>query len=450
MKAYQECKDSGVEWIGNIPTHWTTTRIKSVVESIINGVWGDDPQEDENDIICVRVADFDMQVLGVGKDKLTTRNIPENQQGERLLATDDLLIEKSGGGEIQPVGRAIKFDLDEKAVCSNFIGKVSVNKTKAFPSFLLYYLSNLYSKAINTRSIKQTTGIQNLDTYSYFSERISLPPLPEQQAIADFLDRKTAQIDTLIEKKQRQIELLQEQRTALINHAVTKGLNPNAKMKDSGMEWLGEIPSHWEVMKVKRYIDVIDGDRGSEYPNEKDYVDSGIPFLSSKNIIDNKLDLTEVRYISQEKFDRLGRGKLVKNDLVITVRGTIGSIGYFLGQEHQTAFINAQMMILRTNEELSSKYFYYFARSNFWFTQLDYSAYGAAQQQLSNVVLQNLSIVVPPFDEQVSIENYLDQKLEQVEKTTQKVRNEITLLEEYRTALISEAVTGKIDVRTAE
>ncbi len=358
---------------------------------------------------------------------------------------NDIIITMMGTtGQAKVVPQNIK-----PGIFDSHIIRVRVNK-RTFPEFVSMLINDSYYVYNQVKINSKGSIMEGLNSSIVKAIQIALPPPPEQQIIANFLDRKTAQIDTLIEKKQQQIDLLQEQRTALINHAVTKGLNPDVRMKDSGVEWLGEIPSHWEAQKVKRVVDVIDGDRGKEYPNDNDYVNTGIPFLSSKNIIDNKLDLTEVRFISKEKFERLGRGKLAKGDLVITVRGTIGSVGCFLGDEYETAFINAQMMILRPEKELSSKFFYYLARSNYWFTQLDYSAYGAAQQQLSNVVLQNLSIALPPQQEQKAIMDFLDHRMAQHESTVQRIRSEISLLQEYRTALISEAVTGKIDVRTAE
>lgn len=173
MKPYPKYKDSGIEWIGEIPEHWNYHRIKPLITSSTNGIWGDDPKDDDNDLVCIRVADFDYDHLKISNQNITLRNIPFNQQSDRLLKRNDLLIEKSGGGEQQPVGRLVIYDNDfDKAVCSNFIGKMTVNEDMILARYLLYYTSSLYSKRLNTKSIKQTTGIQNLDLYSYFSEII--------------------------------------------------------------------------------------------------------------------------------------------------------------------------------------------------------------------------------------------------------------------------------------
>lgn len=244
MRKYPAYRDSGVEWLGEIPTHWSLSRIKNAIAYAINGIWGNEPKEDGEDIICIRVADFEMERLGVSHNNLTYRCIPIRNDDQRILRKGDLLIEKSGGGEKQPVGRVISYDLNENAVSSNFIAKISPNNDITDSGFLLYSFNVCYSFGINNLSIKQTTGIQNLDTTHYFNNQFCFPPLDEQTRIVSFLKHKTHQIDDLICKKQKLIELLKEERTALINQAVTKGLNTNVPMKDSGIDWLGEIPEH--------------------------------------------------------------------------------------------------------------------------------------------------------------------------------------------------------------
>jgi type I restriction enzyme S subunit len=437
MKAYPAYQETGVEWIGAIPCHWSTARMRVVVDSIVNGVWGDEPQGDKNDLVCVRVADFDMLTLGVSREKLTTRNIPQNQQGERLLFKDDLLIEKSGGGDISPVGRVIRFDLDEKAVCSNFIGKVSVNKANVLPSFLLYYTTNLYSKAVNTRSIKQTTGIQNLDTYSYFSERISIPTLPEQQAIADFLDRKTAQIDTLIAKKQRQIELLQE----LINQAVTKGLNPSAPLKDSGVEWLGEIPSHWEVVKLKYIGKAFIG--LTYNPENVTDEENGTLVFRASNVQDEKIVFDDNVYVKMEIPERL----ITKvGDILICVRsGSRDLIGKnaLIDEKSAGHAFGAFMTVFRSD----INYFLSYVFKSQLFKVQSGIFNTSTVNQLTQGSLYSFQVAIPPFGEQEEIIQVLNNELAQIDETTNRVATQIELLQEYRTALISEAVTGKIDVR---
>jgi len=183
------------------------------------GVWGDEEKGDQNDLICLRVADFDFDYFGLSDTDLTTRNIPENQHS-RILEKGDILLEKSGGGEKQTVGRAVRFDSNDRAVCSNFIEKLTPLKVHN-SKYISYLMGALYFGTINVRSIKQTTGIQNLDIYTYFSEVVPFPEKTIQKSIADFLDRETEKIDGMMKKVEMQIEKLQEYRQALITNAVT-------------------------------------------------------------------------------------------------------------------------------------------------------------------------------------------------------------------------------------
>lgn len=212
-------KASGVEWLGDVPAHWEVARLKWSSSGAVNGVWGNEP-DGENDLACVRVADFDRRNFGVNFDDPTLRAISRSQRAGRELRRGDLLLEKSGGGDKQPVGCVVLFDYDEPAVTSNFIARVSTTQG-ASPRFWVYVHAALYSGKLNYPAIKQTTGIQNLDSDAYFDTPAAFPPAPEQEAIASFLDRETAAIDRLHHQIGIAIERLQEHRTALVTAAVT-------------------------------------------------------------------------------------------------------------------------------------------------------------------------------------------------------------------------------------
>lgn len=217
-------KDSGVEWLGEIPEGWELKRLKWSTTSVKNGVWGDEAKGDDHDLACIRVADFDRRNQSVDESNLTFRNVdPSDLQG-RLLEKGDLLIEKSGGGENWPVGYVVQFNHSFPAVTSNFIARVSLS-TYANSSFFKYFHLLLYSARVTTRSINQTSGIQNLDSTSYFNNLAVFPPLLTQKAIAAFLDRETAKLDALVAEAESAIELLQERRSALITAAVTGKIN---------------------------------------------------------------------------------------------------------------------------------------------------------------------------------------------------------------------------------
>lgn len=211
---------SGVQWLGEIPAHWVIKRVRDSVRSTKGGVWGNDANEDSNDIWCVRVADFDRLTLNVSKKKQTLRNVVGPERGGRILERGDLLLEKSGGGEKSPVGFVVLYDHDEPAVCSNFISRVRVADGQ-YPRFWLYVHAALYGTGLTGRSIKQTSGIQNLDQSSYFDESVAFPPLAEQIEIAAWLDVETQKMDALMASSIKVAELLSERRQALISATVT-------------------------------------------------------------------------------------------------------------------------------------------------------------------------------------------------------------------------------------
>jgi type I restriction enzyme S subunit len=212
-------KPSGIDWLGDVPEHWIIDRVKWSTTGSINGIWGEEPNGID-DLICVRVADFDRDRFVVVDEPPTLRAIDPTQRRGRLLERGDLLIEKSGGGEKQLVGCVVYFDHDFEAVCSNFVARIPITSSFS-PRFWSYVHSFLYAGHLNYPSIKQTTGIQNLDTAMYLDTRVVFPPPAEQLAIADFLDRETTKIDSMIAKVDAVIERLQEYRTALITAAVT-------------------------------------------------------------------------------------------------------------------------------------------------------------------------------------------------------------------------------------
>lgn len=211
-------KDSGVPRIGVIPTNWEITRIAASIASVKNGTWGADPGG-AYDLRCVRVADFDRASQSVHDRNITFREVRPSERVGRLLMRGDLLLEKSGGGENSPVGFVVLFDSDEPAVTSNFVARIKL-KEGMDPRFWNYVHGSNYRSRLTVRSIKQSTGIQNLDHVNYFNEAAALPPYSEQVAIANYLDRETAELDAAIADAREAIALSKERRAALISAAV--------------------------------------------------------------------------------------------------------------------------------------------------------------------------------------------------------------------------------------
>jgi type I restriction enzyme, S subunit len=441
---YPEYKQSGVEWLGNVPEHWEVDRAKWSAISCQNGIWGAEPDGDD-DLVCIRVADFDRQSLRVSTEKLTMRSVAGKDRRNRLLEMGNLLLEKSGGGEQQLVGAVVEFNQSFPAVSSNFIARM-VASDDMNSRFLVYLHSHLYSGRVNFRSIKQTTGIQNLDSQAYLDEAITYPPLEEQQTIATFLDYKTAKIDALIAKKKALLEKLAEKRISLISHAVTKGLDPSAPMRDSGIDWLGEIPAHWEVKRLK-FLSTKIGSGVTPRGGATVYQDSGIPLLRSQNIHFDGLKLQDVAFIDESIHADMKNSQVLNGDVLLNITGaSIGRCNFWSG-EYEDANVNQHVCIIRPNEKVKTSYLCYAMSSNVGQAQIDIEQTGAGREGLNFEALKTFTFSLPSSEEQQAIVDFLNDKTAKIDGHKEKIESVITRLQEYRSALITNAVTGKIDVR---
>ena len=430
MDRYPQNKDSGIEWIGEIPSHWEVERLLSSVRGCTNGVWGNEP-DGVTDLVCVRVADFNRTKFRVSFKNSTIRSIPMNKRNGRVLKRGDLLLEKSGGGKLQPVGVVVLFNHGIKAVCSNFIARISVDSC-CNPVFLTYLHAYLYAIRVNTRSIKQTTGIQNLDSYSYLNERAAFPPLTEQISISKYLDTKTSQIDSLVEKLEQKIELLKEYRTALIIQCVTKGLDRNVEMKDSEIEWIGEIPRHWSISSLKYSLNLIMGQ--SPETGALNDEGKGIPFLQGCKEFGIRYP-NPVQYISSPlKICNQG-------SILLSVRAPVGRLNY----SDQNYCIGRGLCALCAIENISHIKFAQF-QMEILIYELERVSSGSTYTAVTVSDIKTLFYIVVPIDEQIQIAKHLDRKTSQIDSLIAKLDRKIELHKEYRQSLISNVVTGKVRV----
>lgn len=230
VRAGYDMVPSGIHWSAEVPSAWSVMPLKRVFSSVQPGVWGEEPDGGEDDILCVRVADFDRPRLRVGDSVETIRKVSAGDRRAKMLQRGDLLIEKSGGTGINPVGFVAIYDREAEAVCANFIARMRVNDDQD-SRFWMYALHASYASGLTWNYVKQTTGIQNLDLNALLSERFPVPPPEEQREIAAHMDRETARIDALIARSERLIELSQERRAALITAAVTGQIEVTTAIK---------------------------------------------------------------------------------------------------------------------------------------------------------------------------------------------------------------------------
>lgn len=440
---YPNYKDSGVEWLGEVPAHWGIDRLKRSTIITKNGIWGDEPQQDEHDIPCVRVADFDRQALRVELTQPTIRNVVEKDRVQRLLSRGDLLLEKSGGGDGQPVGCVVLYDDPRPAVCSNFVARVQIAPGMN-SSFWRYVHAAAYSVRLNTRSIKQTSGIQNLDASQYLDERAGFPSLSEQNQIAAFLDRETAKIDELVAEQLRLMELLKEKRQAVISHAVTKGLNSDAHMKSSGVEWLGQVPAHWEVMRLSSLSTKITN--GFVGPTRDILTDDGIRYLQSLHIKGNTIRFEVPYFVAEEWSNHHRKSILETGDVLIVQTGDIGQTAV-VTEEFAGCNCHALIIVAPLRPVVDGEWMSWALNSDYGFHTLLSIQTGALHPHLNCGNVKDISIPLPSIAEQRRIVEYIKEQIHGFDTLTAEAQRAIALLKERRTALISAAVTGSINIR---
>ena len=448
LAQHLELKDSGIEWLGSVPEHWTIERLHRSVQGCFNGIWGNEPNG-HDDLTCVRVADFDRVRRRVRLAKPTVRAIATAERKHRLMRNGDLLLEKSGGGDLQPVGIVILYDHNAEAVCSNFVARMQV-ACHYDPNFLVYLHSHLYSIGLNVRSIKQTTGIQNLDSSSYLRERVAFPPPAEQVAIAHFLEHIDDQIRCCIRGKENLIKLLKEQKYAIINHAVTRGLDSAIRLKDSGIEWLGDMPSHWAVRRLRntcsmRVSNVDKHKRSDELPVRLcNYID-----VYKNDRIHSELDFMHATATE----DEIERFRLQRGDVLITKDSeTWNDIGIpaVVEDSSDDLVCGYHLALLRPLPSyLNSAYLFNVLQTVSVSHQFHVAASGVTRFGLSHNAIKSIWIPVPPVAEQVAIASFLDRVNSDIDRAAESAQQEISLLAEYRTRLIADVVTGKLDVRQA-
>jgi len=305
------------------------------------------------------------------------------------------------------------------------------------PAFMYFTLSWAALRGVFNQSGLST--IAHLTGEQLRKYRFPKPPIAEQTAIAAFLDRETAKIDALVAEQQSLIALLKEKRHALISHAVTKGLDPDVPMKDSGVAWLGEVPAHWEIGPLKRFAEVIDCKH-----HTVEFLDEGLPIVSIRELRDDRIDLSDAKRTSQAEWDFLREGRAPQaGDLIFCRNASVGAVGYVeAGQE----FCMGQDVCL-IRPETTSRFTHFQLSSSIVREQIEVFLVGATIRRANVAEIRGLVMTWPPVPEQARISEYLIAETAQFDELMQEAETTIALLQERRTALISAAVTGKIDVR---
>jgi type I restriction enzyme S subunit len=297
--------------------------------------------------------------------------------------------------------------------------------------------------------MKEGTTVESIELEYLYRFPLNVPPLPEQEEIVRYLDTKTQEIDQLVSITQKKIDLLKERRSSLINEVVTKGLNPNVELKDSGVEWIGEIPRHWVVSGLGFQTMKI-GSGSTPRGGSEVYVESGIPFIRSQNVHFDGLRLEDVSYIDEETHGSMRGSQVLLNDVLLNITG--GSIGRccVVKEVDVEMNVNQHVCIIRTKDSLNSHFLNYILSSEVGQTQVTYNVSGGNREGLTGEGIRGFKVTLPPLPEQEEIVRYLDTKTQEIDQLVSIEEKRIETLKEYRQCLISEVVTGKVKVTSTE
>lgn len=436
-KAYPEYKDSGVELLGEVPLTWRVFKLKfGLSEPLVYGANEAALDDNPDNPRYIRITD--MNPDGTLRND-TFKSLPKVISEPYMLIDGDILLARSGA----TVGKSFYYKSIFGPSCfAGYLIRARFNSDKIIPRLAYWFFqSSIYWQYVSGSQIQAT--IQNVSAEKYSDLYLSAPlEYAEQALVADFLDHETAKIDNLIEKQQQLIELLKEKCQAVISHAVTKGLNPDVPMKDSGVEWLGDVPEHWIIKRLKHISPKVGV---GLVINPSTYTkDEGVYFIFGGDVKEFGFDLTKTRRISTQDSNKLLPSRLNSRDLV-SVR--VGYPGITAVVTDDLEGSNCASIIIIRRGSYNSDWLC--AAMNVWVgrQQVDLASYGAAQKQFNVSDAIEFVFPVPSINEQNDIADFVQKTLNKFDDLTQKALKQIEFLQERRTALISAAVTGKIDVR---
>lgn len=432
----RKMKDSGIEWIGEIPEGWEISKVSYFYEVQL-GKMLQPQKKSETDTEEKYLCAANVGKNSLSLDTLKTMWFSQTEKHQFDLKEGDLLVVE--GGDVASCA-IIEIPV-RNLFFQNALHRVRPLHNESV-AFLRYWL-------MTAKSYGYIDLICNKATIAHFSKEkfIALPilviPQDIQSKIVSFLDLECKQIDDLLFKCRSSIEEYKKLKQAVITQAVTKGVRGEREMKDSGVAWIGEIPKEWGQTKVKMVASFFNGDRTSRYPQPTDFVDNGIAFLTSRNIDGDEVDLSEVKYITESKYNSLSGAKIQINDIVFCLRGSVGKCA--INQTLSCGTVASSLATIRPNR-VHPKYLLYFLLSDIASTQTAVFMNGTCAANLSAENVANYYITLPISAEQKEIADYLSTKCAEIDGLIAKKEQLVKELESYKKSLIYEVVTGKREV----
>lgn len=439
---YPAYKASGVEWLGEVPEHWDVSSFRHCLSHMFNGLTATQVDEAEKTVPVTRIETISFGVID--ESKLGFINL-EDARADRLLMSGDILF--SNINSLNMVGKCAFYAGGRTIYAGMNLLVLRPEVAKCDPLWLCWLVRSASFRDVVESLAKPAINQASVSQSSINSITVACPPLPEQTQITTFLDHETAKIDALVAEQRRLMELLKEKRQTVISNAVTRGLNPDAPMKPSGVEWLGDVPAHWDVLPIKRIVSVPITDGPHETPN---FIDEGVPFVSAEAVSSGVINFSKVRAcISEQDNARYSLKYAPKlHDIYMVKSGATTGVTAIV--EGRTDFnIWSPLAAIRCNEGSVPHFVLNFMRSKHFQEAVTLNWSFGTQQNIGMGVIENLACTVPPVAEQQEIAKMLANESAKFDTLTAEAQRAIDLLQERRIALISAAVTGQIDVRGA-
>lgn len=426
ITTYEKTKDSGIEWIGRVPSHWRVHTLYQLVTQV--------KEKNSN------LQEKNLLSLSYGKIKRKDIDspdglLPASFDGYNIIEDGDIVLRLT---DLQNDHTSLRVGLaTERGIITS--AYTTLRPIDTSNSKYLYYL--LHAFDLKKGFYGMGSGVRQGLNYAEVKElRVVLPGQDEQNAIVRFLDNQCGQIDSILEDTKSSIDEYKRWKFSVISEAVTKGLDRSVDLKDSGCKYLEKIPTHWQKVKVNHFAYFFNGDRTSRYPQPTDFVAEGVAFLNSSNLNGDVVDTSICKYITEEKYNSLSGAKLQKGDIVYCLRGSVGKCAINTNLERGT--VASSLATIRPHD-INGEYLLFCLLSDVAVRQTQVYMNGTCAANLSAENVSNYLIALPPHNEQDAIAKYLKQKCEAIDSLISEKNALVIELERYKRSLIFEAVTGK-------
>ena len=432
----RKMKDSGIEWIGEITEGWEIRKIKNNFMIYAGATPKSEKAEYwDGGIPWITPADFKTtdKYVSYGRKSLTA--LGYDSCGSTLVPAGSIIFSKRA-----PVGSVV---IAKNTLCTNQ-GCLACIPNDAVNSTYFYYCMSIFTEQFEL--VSAGTTFKEIAASTFASFLLPCPPLSQQNEIVNFLDKESSRIDSMLSKTRSSIEEYKKLKQAVITQAVTKGVRGEREMKDSGVEWIGEIPKKWNRCKLNSICTFINGDRSKNYPSSEDFQDIGIPFIGADSLNGFFVDTYSARHISPAKYASMGGLKITQGDILYTLRGS--TIGKNAIANFNDGTIASSLVGIRVKSPFlaSSSFLFYWLNSPNEFVQRDLCINGSTAPNLSAENVAQFFIYIPDITEQHEIADYLDAKCAEIDRLIAKKEQLVKELESYKKSLIYEVVTGKREV----